>query len=176
MVNMTGLSFNITFGSENIKSRPVIRTRITCLTTCILTNVFSRLVLMQQIIEHQIHILFAGARSKRVIPVQIERCQTSNILNFVNPFPFYNLSMSKWQWPRVVATIKSELNPSLETRACPDIDPNEIQLDTSNMVYRQWWATTVACMPFADGVENHVTKTQRRIIQNVILTLKKIFD
>jgi len=139
--------------------RPVIGARISCLKTYIPTNVFSRLVFTQEIIEHQIFILFAGARSKRVIPVQIEQCQVPNILNFVNPAPFYILGMRDWQWPRVFATIKSELNPSLETWACPDIDTNDIQLDTSNKAHRQWWTTAVACMPFDDGVEHDETQT-----------------
>nr|ABB76627.1 MyD88 [Azumapecten farreri] len=89
------------------------------------------------------HALSPGARQKRVIPVLIENIEPPSILNFVAPAPFYNVGIRDWQWPRVAATIKSELRPDPETWL-PKVDAWNIALDTSDVTKRELWGITVA--------------------------------
>nr|QEJ65603.1 myeloid differentiation factor 88 [Mimachlamys nobilis] len=89
------------------------------------------------------HALSPGARQKRVIPIVIEKMEVPNILNFVAPAPFYNVGIRHWQWPRVAATIKSELLPDPETWL-PEYDAWNIKLDTADITKRELWGVTLA--------------------------------
>nr|AKN04685.1 MyD88-1 [Mizuhopecten yessoensis] len=95
------------------------------------------------------HALSPGARQKRVIPIVIENVEVPSILNFVAPAPFYNVGIRHWQWPRVAATIKSELRPDPETWM-PTVDAWNIALDTSDLTKRELWGITVATQVYPE--------------------------
>lgn len=109
------------------------------------------------------HALSPGARQKRVIPIMIEKVETPNILNFVSPAPFYNPGIRQWQWPRVAATIKSELLPDRETWE-PEVDAWNIALDTSDKTKRELWGITIASQvyPEEDIIKIANPEEQRR--------------
>ncbi|XP_033732521.1 myeloid differentiation primary response protein MyD88-like [Pecten maximus] len=98
------------------------------------------------------HALSPGARQKRVIPIVIEKMEVPSILNFVAPAPFYNAGIRHWQWPRVAATIQSELMPDRETWL-PEVDAWNIALDTSDVTKRELWGVTLAVQVYPEVEE-----------------------
>ena len=92
-----------------------------------------------------------GARSKRVVPLLTEDIRLPNILNFVGPAPFYNPNIRKWQWTRVAATLKSELDPD-PNKWDPTFatKPSDITMDVSSVRYKRLWSLGWMAMDMDD--------------------------
>ncbi|XP_060068013.1 myeloid differentiation primary response protein MyD88-like [Ylistrum balloti] len=118
------------------------------------------------------HALSPGARQKRVIPILIEKIKPPDILNFVASAPFYNQGIRQWQWPRVVATIKSELRPDRQTWL-PEVDAWNIALDTSDVTKRELWTLTIATQVYPDE-KRHIpdVDAQKKKLKNKKKELK----
>ncbi|KAK7092607.1 myeloid differentiation primary response protein MyD88-like [Littorina saxatilis] len=67
------------------------------------------------------HALSPGSRSKKLVPVLVQYCETPNILRHVTMCDYTRGDMTGWFWDRLTKSLQAPLNPS------------EIQIDPSNL-------------------------------------------
>lgn len=65
--------------------------------------------------------LSPGSRSKKLVPVLVQYCETPNILRHVTMCDYTRGDMTGWFWDRLTKSLQAPLNPS------------EIQIDPSNL-------------------------------------------
>jgi hypothetical protein len=56
--------------------------------------------------------LFAGSRSKKLVPVMVNYCETPNILRHVTMCDYTRGDLTGWFWQRLVSSLKAPLKPS----------------------------------------------------------------
>ncbi|XP_076093173.1 myeloid differentiation primary response protein MyD88-like [Mytilus galloprovincialis] len=91
--------------------------------------------------------LSPGAKTKRIIPILLDNVKIPLILNFVGTVNFTNPMQREWVWPRVAATIKCPLVPSIQDWQCTIDDLKNMKYDSKH-VQHLLYGIGVACQEF----------------------------
>jgi len=100
---------------------------------------------------------FSGAKTKRIIPILLDNVRIPLILNFVGIVNFTNPHQREWVWPRVAATIKCPLIPSMEDYLCTIDDLKNLRYNTK-AVSHMLFGLGVACQEYNDEDEDEEEK------------------
>lgn len=96
--------------------------------------------------------LSPGAKTKRIIPILLDNVRIPLILNFVGIVNFSNPEQREWVWPRVAATIKCPLIPSMQDYQCTIDDLKNMRYNTK-AVSHMLFGLGVACQEYKEEDE-----------------------
>lgn len=95
----------------------------------------------------------SGAKTKRIVPILIDKINIPLILNFMGIVNFTNPHQREWVWPRVAATIKSPMVPFSQDLACTIDDLKNMKYESKNVLH-MFYGIGVVLRELKDGEED----------------------